>query len=924
MKPHVLIIDDSLASRLQLKESFEASGFVVTIGENLQTARVLLNKAVYSLIILDLGLPDGRGGDLVKEIRANPVFLGIPILILSGTEELNDRVEVLKLGANDFIPKPFVVDTVLAHAMSLIGGNGNETAQAGNKILLVDDSHTLLELFEMRLKENGYQVVKADSGEKALEMLARGPVDCILLDLNMPGLGGEETCRQIKRSDAWRNIPLLFLTSEEKTQSMLTGFGAGADDYVVKSSDFQIVRARVEAQMRRKRIEDENRLYRERLLQQELANAKASTAAEVAQTRGLLLAELERKNAELEAAKEKAQRESQFKTRFLASMSHELRTPLNAIIGFSELLEQELYGALNVKQKGYVGNVLRSGRHLLGLINDILDLSKIEAGKLSLSQEWASMGMIVDAVQSVVQALADKQKVSFQVDVQRSLPDMYVDPIRIKQILYNLLSNAIKYTQPGGKASLTAKQSGNHLVVVVEDTGIGIAKENLNRLFKEFERIEHAAEDKVNPEGTGLGLAITKKLVELHGGTITVESEFRKGTRVTVALPMLRGEMAGGPRLLSDSGPASSSVLIVEDDASSAELIAGHVRAVGLSALFAKNADEALKAAQEHGPAAILLDILMPGIDGWGILSKLKSTAMTAKIPVLVMSVVEEPDKGLLLGAADYLIKPIPAPTLWHSLERAGVKLCHVSGEKVALAGPEGPGTEQLRSQLQRSGCKVIRVDGKPLPPGAAEAVVADIQTEKGSEALRSCLESGPAKLPVLAMTDNPLTDDARQSPIARISVEDAQHLDRFVRALHGVLAGRGGESLLDPLTGLPGHAALLTHLRTALQRAETELKRVLMVAARVNMPKSATIGSWAEMLGSKMRRSDYFAVVDDVLILVVYGAAAHDSSAIAERFAVVLKQALHLSPMEVRIVGYPNDAKKPEELIERCCGRKK
>jgi signal transduction histidine kinase len=219
-------------------------------------------------------------------------------------------------------------------------------------------------------------------------------------------------------------------------------------------------------------------------------------------------------------------------------MSHELRTPLNAIIGFSELLEQEIDGPLTEGQRSSVNDVLTSGRHLLQLVNDILDLSKIEAGKMDHAPRWTPLGAIVGGVQSVLRPLADKGGIALHINLGADVPEVFVDAVRIKQVLYNLLSNGIKFTPAGGSVSLDVSADGRALTFVVKDSGIGIAAADLPRLFQEFEQIEPARG--VKPEGTGLGLVLTRRFVEAHGGSITVSSEVNCGTTFTVTLPLTR------------------------------------------------------------------------------------------------------------------------------------------------------------------------------------------------------------------------------------------------------------------------------------------------------------------------------------------------------------------------------------------------
>jgi PAS domain S-box-containing protein len=246
--------------------------------------------------------------------------------------------------------------------------------------------------------------------------------------------------------------------------------------------------------------------------------------------------ERERAQREMLEAKDAADTANQAKSGFLANMSHELRTPLNAVIGFSELLEQEIFGELNTKQRTYVKNVLVSGRHLLQLVNDILDISKVEAGRMDLVYERTPIGSIVDVVRSVITAVAAKKGIELDVELPPALPDVHIDPGRIKQVLYNLIANAIKFTPRGGTVRVSGRADAKHLVIMVSDTGVGIAEEDLPRLFREFEQLPQP--NGVRPEGTGLGLALTRRLVELHGGKVEVESKLGKGSTFSVFLPL--------------------------------------------------------------------------------------------------------------------------------------------------------------------------------------------------------------------------------------------------------------------------------------------------------------------------------------------------------------------------------------------------
>ncbi len=297
------------------------------------------------------------------------------------------------------------------------------------KVLVVDDSLTYLHQAAAELRQEGYDVALARSGDEALELLAVEPVDAILLDLVMPGLSGHETCRRIKAAAGWRDIPFILHTAHDEPGALIDGINAGADDYVIKSRDFDVLRARLRALLRRKQFEDENRTMREQLLQQELMAAEARAVAELAETRERLLAELERKNAdllraqaELEERNVAIQQANRLKSEFLADMSHELRTPLNAIIGFSQLLHDGVVAADAPEHDEFLGDILTSARHLLELINDILDLSKVEAGKLEFYPEAVDVASLVGEVAAVLRPTAAERRVLLITEVEPASP----------------------------------------------------------------------------------------------------------------------------------------------------------------------------------------------------------------------------------------------------------------------------------------------------------------------------------------------------------------------------------------------------------------------------------------------------------------------------------------------------------------------
>ena len=376
-----------------------------------------------------------------------------------------------------------------------------------------------------------------------------------------------------------------------------------------------------------------------------------------------LFHELEKKSAELEVM-------SQHKSDFLASMSHELRTPLNAVIGFSEVLLERLFGDLNRRQDEYLRDILGSGKHLLALLNEILDLSKVEAGRMEVALSTFSLAAAVEYAVSMVRERAAGHSITVSQSIAPSVDQLTSDELRMRQILVNLLSNAVKFTHDGGRVDVFVEPAGDEVVITVRDTGQGIAMEDRERIFESFQQGPREAPKE---EGTGLGLTLCRRIVTLLGGRIWLESELGRGSAFHVAVPLgVPAETVEGAATEPAQG-RQSVVVIIDDDRSSLDLLSAYLTGTGLRVVRARHGDEGLSEVHRLRPAAVVLDLRLPGTDGWTVLETLKATPTTREIPVIIVSILDEAARGLAAGAAEYLTKPVSRDDLTAALRKLQV-----------------------------------------------------------------------------------------------------------------------------------------------------------------------------------------------------------------------------------------------------------
>jgi signal transduction histidine kinase/DNA-binding response OmpR family regulator len=528
------------------------------------------------------------------------------------------------------------------------------------------------------------------------------------------------------------------------------------------------------------RVRDENQ--RLRLQTESVAEANARAAelmVELHEARELLETQNERLNAsnlEIARALQAAEAATQAKSAFLANMSHELRTPLNAIIGYSEMLQEE---AADLGYADFLPDLQRihaAGQHLLTLINDILDLSKIEAGKMDLFLETFEISTMIQDVVTTVSALVEKNANTLEVRCAADLGPMRADLTKVRQTLFNLLSNACKFTERGTVTLEVASDTVDGMAWItfrVTDTGIGLAPAQLGKLFQAFSQADASTTRKYG--GTGLGLAITRHFCQMMGGDITVESTAGQGSTFTIRLPAEvvdpRTAMAAAPPTAPASAPpwpGARPVLVIDDDPTVHDLMQRFLGREGVHVVTAASGEEGLRLAHALHPVAITLDVLMPGMDGWTVLAALKADPALADIPVIMLTIIDNQHMGYTLGATDYLTKPIDWNRLVSLLRKYD---CAFPPCRVLVVEDEADMRNILRRMLERAGWVVAEAANghealERLAEDRPHLILLDLMMPEMDgfvfvEVLRQ--QDAWRSIPVVVVTAKDLTPDDRQ-----------------------------------------------------------------------------------------------------------------------------------------------------------------
>ena len=525
----VLVIDDNELYRKDLSEALAGAGFATAVARGGAEGLQLAASVQPTAILVATAMPDVDGTSVVRRLRLDPGLRTTPVLLLATSGEAKDaEVRALDAGADGLVRKDDLA-VVVARTRALLRSvsatllRATGSTLAPKRILAVDDDPDYLALLGDRLRKRGYDVVRAASGEEALQLLSLQTADCILLDRSMAGIGGLETCKRLKAAPGVRDIPLIMLTATDNRDAVIEGLSAGADDYLTKGSGFEVLTARVQAQIRRKQIEDEQRHVRERLLRSEVEASEARMARDLAEKRAALADQFEQANAELVRTNHELET-------FSYSVSHDLRAPLRTINAFVLALVEELGDRVEGRSLDYIRRVLAASSRMGDLIDSLLELARIS--RVPLGRHRVDLSVLAAA--AIDDLARGEPRRDVDIVVQPHL-EVDADARLMRILLDNLFDNAWKFTSKceRPKIELGVSRQGDEPVYYVRDNGQGFDMAHADRLFMPFVCIDG------NParRGIGIGLATVRKIVERHGGRVWAEGEPDRGARISFTVP---------------------------------------------------------------------------------------------------------------------------------------------------------------------------------------------------------------------------------------------------------------------------------------------------------------------------------------------------------------------------------------------------
>ena len=720
----ILVADDDPERLKALVERLQREGFQVLTAQDGLEALDRAREELPDAIVLNLLLRRIDGLRVCEILKSNPATTNIPVLLIAGVHvDADEGKRALAAGADRFLSDLGPLSTGSGREL----GAGQDLIQAVRTLLgaepelelrpillAIDDDPDNRAFLTKAVSKQGFEVVTAPNATQARRQLDGRRPALIFLDVQMPEESGLALLPQMLRD--FPDAVVVMMTAYGSEQVAAEALRGGADDYIAKPIDLQRLRELLERNLEKQRLRAER--------QSLVARLKDSNRYLMRQH-----AALRRADEEILQVNRQLEQSNRYKSEFLANMSHELRTPLNAILGFSEILLDLTMNLTPGERTEFLRNIHSSGQHLLGLINDILDLAKIEAGKMELKAEDLRVSEALQEVTAILEPMARQQGLQLITIGAVEASVIKADRSKFKQVLYNLLSNAVKFTPPPGQITITVKDAPDQLTVSVQDTGIGMKGEDLPKLFREFEQIDGSYTRRY--QGTGLGLALCRRFVQMHGGRIWAESKFGKGSTFTFTIPR---EPRPAPEVAADD-PAQTVesmelplALVVEDDPASSQRMTAEIQGVGFRVAHARDGDEAVRKAMEILPDLVVMETVLPVKDGWQVLQELRTRAATADVPVLVCSVTRNEPLMAEFGVVGYVAKPWATKTMQDELRRVGqgikrrrdrVRVLIVHRERKALA--------PLAAALVEEGFEVFRAPGLQEALEKARAAAPDV-----------------------------------------------------------------------------------------------------------------------------------------------------------------------------------------------------
>jgi len=676
---HILCIEDEPADVELCQQCLEKAGFDVCLDrvETREQFLARIQSTVYDLVLGDYRLPGWTGLEAVEHLRQ--LNIGAPFVLVTGALGEETAVECLKRGVADYVLKDRLGRLPMAVARCLEEKRLREARARGEEAM----AHlaAIVESSDDAIIGTDLEGHILSWNPAAARILGHAPAEaqgCALATVIPPcprRLSWEEVFGKVRAGETVRNYEVNPIWRGSRQVFLSLTVSPVRDPQGKVASVAAIARDIT----RHRHLEEQLRLKNQALLEQ---------------------------NRRAEAA-------NHMKSEFLAGMSHELRTPLNSIIGLAELLHDGKLGPVSEGHLEYLGDILNSARHLLRLINDVLDLSKVEAGRLEFRPEPVQLDRLAEEVRDVLRLLAAKKQIDVAVEVAPEVNQVMADAARLKQVLYNLLSNALKFTPDGGQVWVRVKSSGPEAFrLEVEDTGIGIRAEDLPRLFQEFQQLDPGTVRKYG--GSGLGLALTKRIVEAQGGRVGVRSTPNQGSVFYAVLPRV-GEL--GTMVWSDNGPR---ILLVEAVPASAAWLGQALRRAGYGVMTAATGFAAAAACQTQTFAGFVVDLLLPDATGWEVLRRIRASEANRDTPVILVCGPEGRGLAAAFAVDDFLTRPVEAEALRASLERPGFPAAQARTVVVVDDDPEA--LREAEFLLAPLGCRVICCTGL----GAGLAAVAE------------------------------------------------------------------------------------------------------------------------------------------------------------------------------------------------------